>query len=54
MNILLSLWDYESKDSFSVVWRSVVQGVCIGVTEGMIIYILLKATGVFDNIPIYG
>jgi hypothetical protein len=54
MNILLSLWDYEFKDSLSVVWRSIVQGVCVGAAEGLIIYILVKATGVFDNIPIYG
>lgn len=54
MNILLGSWVYDTKDSFSAVWRSIAHGVLFGSSEGIIIYLLMKTFGIFSVLSIYG
>lgn len=54
MELFLNPWAYGSRDAWSSIVRGIANGFCIGAAEGIIIYIVVNAFGVFDNIPIYG
>jgi tetrahydromethanopterin S-methyltransferase subunit G len=53
MEKLQFLWDYETKVFGELVGRELLFGIFVGVSEGVIIYLVLGAFGMFDTVAIY-
>lgn len=54
MNILFEPWVYDSKDPIRTILPSIANAFLIGASEGIIIYLVMKAFGLFSTLSIYG
>ena len=54
MNLLLDSWNGSTDDSLSAIGQSLLYGIVIGTLEGGLVYALMDAIGLFNNVPLYG